>query len=92
MQTGEIDPGSDDSIETNGGDTSAFTRVTFPTTFPADSGVVVPAPVRRAVQKAVITQPEAVVVRVRSRGEGRIVRVGDGLDGVVEAVAASRNR
>jgi hypothetical protein len=40
------------------------------------------------LQKAVITQVGAVFGRVRSCGEGEVVHAGDGLDGVVEAVAA----
>ncbi|MFD4571479.1 hypothetical protein ACFWNK_00505 [Streptomyces sp. NPDC058417] len=41
IQTGKIDLRSDHPIETSGGNTSTFTRVTFPTPFPAGSQVVV---------------------------------------------------
>jgi hypothetical protein len=40
------------------------------------------------LQKAVISQAEAAFGPVRSCGEGEVVHAGDGLDGVVEAVAA----
>lgn len=41
IQTGKIDLKSDNAIETVGGNTSTFTRVTFPTPFPPGSSVVV---------------------------------------------------
>lgn len=40
-QTGKIDLKSDNAIETSGGNTSTFTRVTFPSPFPPGSNVVV---------------------------------------------------
>ncbi|MCQ6553542.1 hypothetical protein NPS70_10080 [Streptomyces sp. C10-9-1] len=41
IQTGRIDLNSGDAVETVGGNTSTFTRVTFPTPFPQGSQVVV---------------------------------------------------
>ncbi|MFD7548475.1 hypothetical protein ACFV0R_09215 [Streptomyces sp. NPDC059578] len=41
FQTGRISLSSDNAIETSGGNTSTFTRVTFPTPFPAGSEVIV---------------------------------------------------
>ncbi|MFH9550982.1 hypothetical protein ACIBAH_26075 [Streptomyces sp. NPDC051445] len=41
IQTGKVDLRSDDPIETSGGNTSTFTRVTFPSPFPPGSNVVV---------------------------------------------------
>src|SRR6478609_4945143 len=41
IQTGKIELRSDNAIETTGGNTSTFTRVTFPTPFPSGTEVVV---------------------------------------------------
>jgi hypothetical protein len=41
VQTGKIDLNSTNAVETRGGNTSTFTRVTFPTPFPQGSQVVV---------------------------------------------------
>ncbi|SCD40885.1 hypothetical protein GA0115240_107012 [Streptomyces sp. DvalAA-14] len=41
IQTGKISLSSGNAIETSGGNTSTFTRVTFPTPFPAGSEVIV---------------------------------------------------
>ncbi|WP_406378681.1 hypothetical protein [Streptomyces sp. NBC_01618] len=41
IQTGKISLSSDSAIETSGGNTSTFTRVTFPTPFPRGSEVIV---------------------------------------------------
>ncbi|MFI1865764.1 hypothetical protein [Streptomyces jumonjinensis] len=41
IQTGKVDLSSTSPVETVGGNTSTFTRVTFPTPFPAGSQVVV---------------------------------------------------
>ncbi|MCM2390758.1 hypothetical protein [Streptomyces albipurpureus] len=41
IQTGKISLSSDNAVETAGGNTSTFTRVTFPTPFPAGSEVIV---------------------------------------------------
>jgi hypothetical protein len=41
FQTGKIRLSSDSAIETSGGNMSTFTRVTFPTPFPAGSDVIV---------------------------------------------------
>ncbi|MFH8471722.1 hypothetical protein [Streptomyces sp. NPDC018000] len=41
IQTGKVDLRSDSAIETAGGNTSTFTRVTFPSPFPAGAEVIV---------------------------------------------------
>lgn len=41
IQTGKIDLNSTNAVETSSGNTSTFTRVTFPTPFPPSSQVVV---------------------------------------------------
>ncbi|MFB8025768.1 hypothetical protein ACFQ6U_26790 [Streptomyces sp. NPDC056465] len=41
FQTGKVDLSSDSAIETSGGNTSTFTRVSFPTPFPSGSDVIV---------------------------------------------------
>jgi hypothetical protein len=41
FQTGKVNLSSDSAIETSGGNTSTFTRVTFPTPFPTGSEVIV---------------------------------------------------
>ncbi|MFJ6775085.1 hypothetical protein ACIQOV_29690 [Kitasatospora sp. NPDC091257] len=41
IQTGKIELRSDNAVETTGGNTSTFTRVTFPTPFPPGSEVIV---------------------------------------------------
>ena len=41
IQTGVVDLDSKNPLEENGGVTSTFTRVTFPTPFPAGSKVIV---------------------------------------------------
>ncbi|NXY94067.1 hypothetical protein HYE82_06590 [Streptomyces sp. BR123] len=41
IQTGKIDLNSTHAVETTGGDTATFVRVTFPTPFPQGSQVVV---------------------------------------------------
>ncbi|RBQ20752.1 hypothetical protein DP939_06645 [Spongiactinospora rosea] len=41
IQTGVVELGSDDPVETASGNTSTFTRVTFPTPFPSGSQVIV---------------------------------------------------
>ncbi|NGO67228.1 hypothetical protein [Streptomyces boncukensis] len=44
--TGKLELRSDNGVETTGGDTSTFTRVNFPTSFPAGSEVIVHAQVQ----------------------------------------------
>ncbi|MFJ8870599.1 hypothetical protein ACIRD6_33210 [Streptomyces sp. NPDC102473] len=41
FQTGKVDLKSDNATETSGGNTSTFTRVTFPSPFPQGASVVV---------------------------------------------------
>ncbi|MCT2543283.1 MULTISPECIES: hypothetical protein [Streptomyces] len=43
IQTGKLELSSNQPIETRGGNTSTFTRVNFPSPFPAGSSVVVHA-------------------------------------------------
>lgn len=46
IQTGRLNLDSRHPVATTGGDTSTFTRVTFPTPFPANSTVIVHATVQ----------------------------------------------
>ncbi|CAL9306900.1 MULTISPECIES: hypothetical protein [Streptomyces] len=69
IQTGSLQLSSNQPIETQGGDTSTFTRVTFPTPFPAGSTVVVVA------QTQTFNGPETPGIRLHDvNREGFLIR------------------
>ncbi|MFB7508501.1 gp53-like domain-containing protein [Streptomyces broussonetiae] len=69
IQTGKVDLSSDQPIATQGGNTSTFTRVTFPTPFPNGSQVIVLA------QTQTFNGPETPGIRLADvNNEGFLIR------------------
>ncbi|MGA4800512.1 hypothetical protein [Streptomyces lavendulocolor] len=80
IQTGKINLNSTNAVETTGGDTSTFTRVTFPTPFPQGSQVVV------FPQTQTFNGPETPGIRIHDVTEtGFLIRLNEVLAGAVKS-------